>query len=53
MTQEQIIKIIDIRIDLLNALIEENTDSNKYRYNINQVREFAKAELEQLKSSIK
>ena len=53
MTQAQIIKIIDIKIDMFRRLIEENTDFKEYRYNLNQKWDFAITVLEQLKSSIK
>ncbi len=48
MTQAEIIKIIDIRIDMLKGLIDVNND-----FNLNYTRNYAIAELEQLKVIIK
>ena len=48
MTQAEIIKIIDTRMDMLKTLITENTD-----FNLNYTWEYARAELEQLKLVIK
>ena len=48
MTKAEIIKIIDNRLDLLNTLIEENTE-----FNLSYTLGYARAELEQLKVIIK
>ena len=48
MTKEEIIKIIDSRLNLLNTLIAENIE-----FNLSYTLGYARAELEQLKIIIK